>query len=63
MISTDVLEVTLSKGEAAEKSKNGTMAEFLADLAKWSEAMAMKGYTIVADPLEGPGTMRWRAVR
>ena len=56
------LVVTLSKGEAASMTPD-SMRSFLADVAAWAERMAMDGYTIRADPDEGPGTMRWRAER
>lgn len=61
-IEPDALEVTLSKSEGAAPSEL-QMQSFLAELSAWAERMATKGYTIVPDPDEGPGTMRWRAVR
>ena len=61
-IDPEALEVTLSKSEAAHLSKP-QMASFLTELSAWAERRATQGYRIVADPLEGPGTMRWRAVR
>lgn len=61
-ITGDPLEVALSKSTAAWVDKPG-MTAFLADLSRWAERMMTRGYTIVAEPDEGPGTMRWRAVR
>lgn len=58
----DATEVSLSKSDGAYL-KPDEMKEFLANLSAWAERMATKGYTIVADPDAGPGTMYWRAVR
>ena len=59
----DAGEIRLSKSDAEHYTVDGSMRAFLACLARWAERMTAAGYTIVAEPLEGPGTMRWRAVQ
>jgi hypothetical protein len=62
-ISPEDTEVQLSKSLAVELATQGYMHDFLAELGRWAEAKGTQGYTIEAAPLEGPGTMRWKAVR
>ncbi len=59
----DDQEVQLSKALAVELASSGHMTEFLAELGRWAEAKGTAGFRIEAAPLEGPGTMRWRALR
>lgn len=54
--------ISLSKSDAARWSKP-KMAAFLACLDRWTKRRAADGYEIRSEPLEGPGTMQWRAVK
>jgi len=59
----DPQEVFLSKGDAADLAKAKLSGEFTRRLGAWAESRGTRGYTIDPVPDEGPGTMRWRAVR
>lgn len=63
LIDPEALEVTLSKGLAERLAREGTMAQFRRELSAWAERKGTEGYTISAEPDEGPGTMIWRAKR
>lgn len=57
------LTVKLSKADGARRAADGTMKAWLAALDRWARRMGDDGYEIRPEPLDGPGTMVWNAVK
>lgn len=55
-------EIRLSKSDALKLTKAKEMPAFLNALSAWAERLGQEGFTIRAEPEEGPGTMVWRAI-
>jgi len=57
----EISEIHETKGDSVDLKKSGAMPTFLQLLSDWAEANGTAGKEIKAEPLEGPGTMVWRA--